>query len=256
MTIRNMFDLTDEVALATGGAGAIGSVVAKSLAGFGAHVVVADVDLNGAEEVAHQIESLDRRAMALKVDVSKQEDVHEMAHSVKNSFGRIDILFNNAGIMRRISAEELPLAEWERVIQVNLTGIFLVAQAVAVTAMIPQKAGKIINTSSMQAFVGRKRGAAYTASKSGVVGLTKVLANDWGPHNIRVNSLAPSNLDTPMTAPMLNDPERKQMALSRTPLGRLGQPEDLVGAVVFLASRASNYVTGQTLLVEGGRSVE
>ena len=256
MTIRNLFDLTDEVALVTGGAGAIGAVVAKGLAGFGAHVVVADVDLEGAEEVAHQIEQLGRKSLALKVDVSRQEETERLARTTKDSFGTIDILFNNAGIMRRYSAEELPLAEWERVIQVNLTGIFLVAQAVAVTAMIPQKAGKIINTSSMQAFVGRKRAAAYTASKSGVVGLTKVLANDWGPYNIRVNSLAPSNLDTPMTAPVLNDPERKKLALSRTPLGRFGQPEDLIGAVVFLASRASDYVTGQTLLVEGGRSVE
>lgn len=256
MTIRNLFDLTDEVALVTGGAGAIGSVVAKGLAGFGAHVVVADVDLEGAEEVAHQIEQSGRKSLAFKVDVSQQEEVERLARTTKDSFGAINILFNNAGIMRRYSAEELPLAEWERVIQVNLTGIFLVAQAVAVTAMIPQKSGKIINTSSMQAFVGRKRAAAYTASKSGVVGLTKVLANDWGPYNIRVNSLAPSNLDTPMTAPVLSDPERKKLALSRTPLGRFGQPEDLIGAVVFLSSSASNYVTGQTLLVEGGRSVE
>ena len=256
MTIRNLFDLTDKVALVTGGAGAIGSVVAKGLAGFGAHVVVADFDLEGAEEVAHQIEQLGRKSLALKVDVSQQEEAERLARTTKDSFGAINILFNNAGIMRRYSAEELPLAEWNRVIQVNLTGIFLVAQAVAITAMIPQKSGKIINTSSMQAFVGRKRSAAYTASKSGVVGLTKVLANDWGPYNIRVNSLAPSNLDTPMTASVLNDPERKKLALSRTPLGRFGLPEDLIGAVVFLASPASNYVTGQTLLVEGGRSVE
>lgn len=178
-----------------------------------------------------------------------------MARTAKNSFGAINILFNNAGIMRRSPTEEFPLSEWEHVLQVNLTGIFLVAQAVAVTAMIPQKAGKIINTSSMQAFVGRKKSAAYTASKSGVVGLTKVMANDWGPYNIRVNSLAPSNLDTPMTAPVFSDPERKKLALSKTPLGRFGLPEDLVGAVVFLSSPASNYVTGQTLLVEGGISV-
>ena len=206
--------------------------------------------------MAHQIEQLGRKSLAIKVDVSQKQEAERLARSVKDSFGTIDILFNNAGIMRRYSAEEFPLPEWEEVIQVNLTGIFLVAQAVANTAMIPQKSGKIINTSSMHAFVGRKKAAAYSASKSGVIGLTKVLANDWGPYNIRVNSLAPSNLDTPMTAAVLSDPERKKLALSRTPLGRFGLPEDLIGTVVFLASRASNYVTGQTILVEGGRSVE
>ncbi|MFC1491276.1 SDR family NAD(P)-dependent oxidoreductase [Nitrospinota bacterium] len=256
MNNREMFDLTDKVAVVTGGAGAIGSVVAKGLAEFGAHIVIADINLEGGEEVAQQVESLGRKALALNTDVSRQDEVQEMVRSVKNSFGTIDILFNNAGIIGRYPAEELPLAEWARIIEVNLTGAFLVAQAVAVTAMIPQKAGKIINTSSFAAFRGRKRGAAYASSKSGLIALTRVLANDWGKYNINVNSLAPSNLDTPMTAPALSDPERRQRAISSTPLGRLGKPEDLFGTVLFLASRASDFVTGQIVSVEGGRYSE
>ena len=256
MSFQNLFDLTGEVAVVTGGAGAIGGAVARGLSDFGAHVAVADADLKGAEEVAHQIESQGRKALAIQVDVSQEEEVQKMVRTVKDQFGAIHVLFNNAGIMRRYPAEEFPLADWERIVQVNLTGIFLVAQAVAVEAMIPQKGGRIINTASMHAFLGRKRAAAYASSKSGVVGLTKVLASDWGKYNIRVNALAPSNLDTPMTAPVLNDPAKRDEAVSKTPLGRLGHPNDLVGAVVFLASRASDFVTGQTVIVEGGRSLE
>ena len=255
MTYRTLFDLTDKVIVVTGGAGDIGRVVAEGLADFGAHVAVADINLKGAEETAHRVESLGRKALAVKVDVSRQEEVQKMVGSVKNTFGTIDILFNNAGIMHRCPSEELQLEDWQRVIQVNLTGIFLVAQAVAVSAMIPQKAGKIINTSSLAAILGGPTRAAYASSKSGIIALTKVLAAEWGKYNINVNVLAPSGLDTSMTAPAFRDPEKKRQALLKTPLGRFAEPADMIGAVVFLASRASDYVTGQTVFVEGGKVI-
>ena len=255
MTYRTMFDLTDKVVVVTGGAGDIGKVVAEGLADFGAHVAIADINLEGAEETAHRVESLGRKAMAVKVDVSRQEEVREMVGSVKNTFGTIDILFNNAGIIHRCPSEEVQLEDWQRVIQVNLTGIFLVAQAVAVSAMIPQKAGKIINTSSLAAILGGPTRAAYASSKSGIIALTKVLAAEWGKYNINVNVLAPSGLNTSMTAAAFRDPERKRQALLKTPLGRFAEPADMIGAVVFLASRASDYVTGQTVFVEGGKVI-
>lgn len=255
MEYRNLFDLTGKVALVTGGAGAIGAAVSRGLAAFGAQVAICDLDLEGAQALARELASKGRESLAVRADVSDEPQVIEMVERVRSAMGGIDILFNNAGIQSRVAAVDYPMEEWDRVIDINLRGIFLVARTVAKLAMLPRKRGKIINTTSQQAIRGRPGGSAYVSSKSGVIALTRVLANEWAPHGIHVNAIAPSSLDTPMTAPVLADPARRKAALAGIPVGRFGSGDDMVGPVVYLASAASDFMVGQTLLVEGGRSL-
>jgi NAD(P)-dependent dehydrogenase (short-subunit alcohol dehydrogenase family) len=175
-----------------------------------------------------------------------------MVNAAVNAFGRIDILFNNAGISIRGPAETFSLEDWNKIIAVNLTGMFICAQAVG-KLMIKLGGGKIINTASVSAKLGHPGNLAYAAAKHGVVGMTKVMAVEWGKYGVNVNCIGPGVIKTPMTMKAFSDPEQYQELARRVPLGRLGEPDDIIGAVVFLASEASNYVTGQTIYVEGGR---
>jgi NAD(P)-dependent dehydrogenase (short-subunit alcohol dehydrogenase family) len=240
--------LKGRVAIVTGGAMGIGRAYALGLAEEGADIVIADIDLGSAKEVAAEVETLGRRALAVKADVTKKEEVEQLVEKTVSVFGRIDILVNNAGIAQFVPTEELDKADWDRVIGVNLTGELLCAQAVA-RQMIKQKYGKIINIASTAAHRGLPGLAAYCASKGGIVALTRALAVEWAQHNINVNSVSPGSTVTPMTVGTGLDVEKE---IQRTPLARINQPEDLVGAVVFLASPASDNITGQDILVDGG----
>ena len=175
-----------------------------------------------------------------------------MADEVVRRFGRIDILVNNAGVNVPKLAVDVTEADWDRVLDVDLKGVFFTTQAVAKKAMIPQGGGKVVNIASQMGVVGYVYRAAYCSAKAGVINLTRVLAFEWAKHKINVNSVAPTFVETPLTRPMFEDKAFKDDVLSRIPLGRLGKPEDVVGSVVYLSSAAADMVTGHTLLVDGG----
>ncbi len=252
MKDRELFDLADKTAIVTGGGSGIGRRVAIALAEYGANILIADLDREAADRVVSQIASKGQKALGMKVDVTEPDDVQGMVELALQTFDRIDVLFNNVGISIRGPAETFTLEDWNRVIAVNLTGMFICAQAVG-RIMIKQGGGKIINTSSVSGKLGHPGNMAYAAAKHGVIGMSKVMAVEWGKHNINVNCIGPGVIRTPMTEAAFENRKRYQDLVSKVPMGRLGEPEDLIGVVVFLASGASDYVTGQTIYVEGGR---
>jgi len=247
------FSLEGKKAMVTGAAQGIGRALALGLARAGADVAILDMNLDGAQKVASEVRGLGRDAVALEADVSKKADVKTGISAVIEEFGRIDILVNNAGTITQIPAEKLDEESWNRVIGVNLTGVFLCCQAVG-KEMIKQGSGNIINISSFCSQVNSKGTyqASYNSSKAGVAMLTKTLAAEWAPHKIRVNAIAPGFTATQMfkrDREQLNDSD---VLLSLVPVGRFQYPEDLAGVAVFLASDASGYVTGHELVSDGG----
>ncbi|HXX93907.1 MAG TPA: SDR family oxidoreductase [Planctomycetota bacterium] len=204
------------------------------------------------QETARAVEAAGRKAFVVPLDVTRLPGIREMADAVASHFGRIDILVNNAGVNVPRLAVDVSEEDWDRVLDVDLKGVFFTAQAVAKKAMIPQWGGKIVNISSQMGVVGYTYRAAYCAAKAGVVNLTRVLAFEWARHGITVNAVAPTFVETPLTRPMFDDPAFKSDVLGRIPLGRLGRPEDIVGSVVYLSSASADMVTGHTLLVDGG----
>ena len=253
--VSSSFDVSNKVVLITGGAGAIGSSIARGYANLGAKLIFTDFNLLDAQNIAHEIKIPEPNIIVEHLDVRDQTQVQKVVKKSISHFKRIDIIFNNAGINPRIEAEDIRKEIWEEVIDINLSGMFFVAQEVAKQTMIPNLNGKIVNTSSLQGMKGAKGAAAYASSKGAIISLTKVLANEWGKYNINVNSIAPSNLDTPMTARVYTEAGSKEKASKKTPLKRLGFPEDLIGTVIYLSSSASNYVTGQTIIIDGGKSI-
>ncbi len=250
--IKSLFDLSNKVAIVTGGAGALGSTTAIGLAGYGADVVVTGRTLSTLENTIDEIEKLGRRALAIVCDVSKQEDVDQMVKITMEHFGKIDILMTAAGIARRHPAEEFPLEDYDMVMDINVKGTFLCCQAVG-KVMKEQGHGKIITVSSVRAFAGHPGGyAAYSMSKGAVNILTKQLATEWAKYNITVNSIAPTIFWTPLTQQVLEDEKLKQIFLSRIPMGRAAVTDDMTGSVVFFSSAASDFITGQILYVDGG----
>ncbi len=255
MKDKDPFGLVDRVAIVTGGGSGIGRSVAIALADYGASTVIADLDKEAADRVVSEITRRGQKASATKVDVTNPNDVQNMVRFTLEHYGRIDILFNNAGINIRGPAETYALEDWNRLIAVNLTGMFICAQAVG-KIMIKQGGGRIINTSSVSGKLGHPGNLAYAAAKHGVIGMAKVMAVEWAKHNINVNCIGPGVIRTPMTRAAFTDKQKHDELVSKVPMGRLGEPEDLVGAVIFLASDASDYVTGQTIYVEGGRTID
>jgi 2-deoxy-D-gluconate 3-dehydrogenase len=243
-----------KVALVTGAGSGLGQASAFALAQSGADVAV--TELPGKEAQARQtvemVESAGQKALAVPLDVTNLPMIGDTVDQVVRHFGRIDILVNNAGINVPRLALEVTEDDWDRVLNVNLKGVFFVAQAVAQRSMVPRGVGKIINIASQNGVIGYFYRAAYCASKAGVVNLTRVLALEWAKYGINVNAIGPTFIETPLTKPMFENAEFKADVLSRIPLGRIGKPEDIVGAVVYLASPASDLVTGHTLLVDGG----
>jgi 2-dehydro-3-deoxy-D-gluconate 5-dehydrogenase len=247
--VRELFDLTGQTAVVTGAGRGLGRAMATALASAGADVVA--VGRRPAPEVAADLARLDRRCHFISADLADPAQVESVIPRAQEAAGRIDILVNNAGLITRGPALDVPLEDWHRVLQVNLHAVFRLSQAAA-RAMIPRRRGKIINIASLMSFEGGILVSPYTASKGAVGQLTKALANEWAPHGINVNAIAPGYIATDMTRPLQGDPERNPAILARIPAGRWGTPHDLGGAVVFLASRASDYVHGHLLAVDGG----
>jgi 2-deoxy-D-gluconate 3-dehydrogenase len=245
-----LFDLSGKIALVTGNSGGIGQAMAVGLAEAGASIVA--VSASNSNETVEMIRGLGGHARQISADLSDIAGLDALFEEAVGLFGRIDILVNNAGIVRRIPAADYPLQDFLDVVELNLTSLFRLSQ-LAGRHMIERGSGKIINIASMLSFQGGGINAAgYTASKHGVAGLTKALANEWAGKGVQVNAIAPGYIETRNTAELRENPVRYQSILERIPAGRWGKPEDLKGSVVFLASAASDYVSGHILCVDGG----
>ena len=249
--VLSQFALTDQVAIVTGGSRGLGRGIALALAAAGAHVVPVSRTEADLLVVADEIRALGRRCLPVAADVTVETRVQEMVQRVVDEFGRIDILVNSAGIVIIKPTPEFPVAEWERVIRVNLEGTFLCCKEVG-KVMLQQERGKIVNISSVRGLQGRANDPAYPASKGAVNLLTKSLAIEWAQKGITVNALAPTFIRTDLNAFLLNDPATREWVLGRIPMGRVGQIWDLFGAAIFLASAASDFITGHILYVDGG----
>lgn len=261
--MNDFFDLTDRVAVVTGAGGAMGSVIAEGLASYGADVVVVGHKNKGRiPETLEAIKSKGRKALECYCDVTSQDDVDRLTREVMDNFGRVDVYVNCPGYSFRVNAEDVDIKDWDKLIDVNLTGTFRCAQSFG-RIMIEQKRGSIIIITSIAGMVALGRGqSAYCSSKHALVGLTRELAIEWGQHNIRVNAIAPCQVATEGLLKWIEDSEKSGELYegrplgvhlrSQIPLGRFAEPEEYIGPVVFLASDASSMVTGHVLAVDGG----
>lgn len=268
--IANEYRVDGKVAIVTGGGRGIGKAIALVLAEAGADVAVAARSREQIEQTAEEIRKLQRRALAIPTDVSNEEQVKELVDKVISEFSKIDILCNSAGILLFKPVAVLPgvklpgwesagdnwdkpqtLEDWDKVLDTNLTSAFLFAQAVG-PHMIKQRKGKVINISSNGAEQGISYNSAYNVSKAGVSAFTRCLASEWGPFNINVNAIAPGLTNTVMIKPLITDPKMMKDKLEKTPLGRLGEPREVALLTLFLASSASNFITGQIFTIDGG----
>ncbi len=245
------FDLTGKVAIVTGAGRGIGYHISLALARYGADLVICSRTFSELEKVKGEIEKLGRRVLIQQMDVTKIPEIYAMVKQSMKVFGHIDILINNAGVNITQWAVDVTEEAWDRVVDTNLKALFFCAQAVG-KVMIQQKKGKIINISSQTGTVAIPQRAAYCSSKGGVNQLTKLLAIEWAQYNINVKAIAPTFIETPFSKPMFEKEGFREYVLGNIPLGRVGQPEDVTGAVIYLASEASNMVTGHILLVDGG----
>ena len=251
-----LFDLSGRVAIVTGGNGGIGLGMAKGMAAAGAAVVVAGRDAAKNAAAVKELQALGGKASAIAVDVLKEESCRALIADTVKQQGRLDILVNNAGINIRKQPQEFTLAEWHQVMDSNLTSAFLCSHA-AYPEMMKAGAGKMINIGSMMSIFGASFTTAYAASKGGIVQMTKAMATAWARDNIQVNAILPGWIDTALTQRARHDvPALHDSVLKRTPAGRWGTPDDFAGIAVFLASQASDYVTGAAITVDGGYSVQ
>ncbi len=248
--ILDAFKLTGKVAIVTGCTRGLGQGMAVGLAEAGADIV--GIGRSDLAEAKRRVEQAGGKFLGIEGDLSATEIIDHIINTTVDEYGRIDILINNAGIIRRADAIDFSENDWDDVMNVNLKTLFFLSQAVAKQFIKQKTVGKIINIASMLSFQGGIRVSSYTASKSGVMGITRILANEWAAHNINVNAIAPGYMATDNTAPLREDPVRNKAILDRIPAGRWGVPDDLKGIAVFLASDASNYVNGFTIAVDGG----
>jgi 2-deoxy-D-gluconate 3-dehydrogenase len=250
MGILDSFKLNGKVAVVTGAARGLGQGLALAMAEGGADV--ATVDVIEQSETKSKIESLGRKCTTIQADLSRTADIPRIIDTTVKTLGRLDILFNNAGIIRRADLVDFSEKDWDDVININQRTVFFLSQAAARQMIKQGHGGRIVNTASMLSFQGGIRVPSYTASKSAIMGLTKLFANELAPHKINVNAIAPGYMATDNTAPLRADEKRSAEILGRIPAGRWGTPDDLKGVAVFLASAASEYVTGYTIAVDGG----
>jgi NAD(P)-dependent dehydrogenase (short-subunit alcohol dehydrogenase family) len=255
MNPGQLFDLRGRVAIVTGGSVGLGRQMAEGLAEMGANLVLCARKKERCLQAAEELQELGVQVLALACDVKQPSSIRDVAEAAVKQFGRIDILINNAGTSWGAPAEDMTLEQWNKVLETNLTGTFLFSQAVG-KVMIAQRRGKIINIASVAGMRGsppRFSAIGYSTSKAGVIMFTKDLACKWGLHNIQVNAIAPGWFPTDMSEKVIE--RNKESLLAAIPLGRFGGPNDLKGAAIFLASGASDFVTGHTLVVDGGQSV-
>jgi len=251
--INELFGLIGRVAVVTGASRGLGQYFGRALAKAGADLIITSRSLEALRPFEQEIAALGRKAVPLELDVRNLDSIARFADAASKAFDKVDILVNNAGCNVRKPAADITWEDWNLVLDTNLRGSFFVAQAIA-RLMIPRGYGRIINIGSVTSVAGFAGLGPYCASRGGIKQLTMSLADDWGPHGITVNCLAPGWFKTAQTKVLYDDPEWVSYLVDRIPLKRPGQPNDLDGAIVFLASEASRYVTGQTLLVDGGVS--
>lgn len=248
----DIFRLDGKVAMITGGSKGLGLAMAHALAGVGADIAINSRNAAEAEAAAAEVtEKHGRRALGVAADVTQPDEINRFVDRVVNELGSVDILITNAGVNVRLPTTELPLEEWQRVIDINLTGPFLCSQAV-IPHMIKKGWGRVIHVSSIMGLVGLAARPPYTASKGGIVLLTKTQALELAQQGVTVNAICPGPFGTEMNRPLLDDPEKYQAFVSKIPMGRWGEMDELDGAVIFLASQTSSFMTGTTLTVDGG----
>ncbi len=257
MTTNENGNYAGKVAFVTGAANGIGRATALAFAREGAHVVVADISEQGNQETVRMIEELGGQAIAVKCDVTRTEDVKAALDKTFETFGRLDFAFNNAGVeQKKAATAEIEEEEWDRIVDINLRGVFL-CMKYEIPLLLKQGGGAIVNTSSGAGVIGIKGGAAYTAAKHGVIGLTKAAALDYASQNIRVNAVAPGYIGTPMMDRFTGGTaEGREQVIAEEPVGRMGQPEEIANAVVWLCSDAAAFVVGHALVVDGGQTVQ
>ncbi len=254
---NDLFNLKDYCSIITGGAQGLGKYMAMALASYGSNIVIADINLSLAKETAKELKKNNIKTLVVKMDVRDENQIDQMIKSTSEAFGKIDVLINNAGICKHINSEEMSFKDWEEVIDINLNGVFKVSKAVG-REMIKKNQGSIINISSMSGIIVNtpQNPVAYNVSKSGVIMLTKSLAVEWAKYNIRVNTIAPGYMNIGVAEEFFK--EETEMArkwISLTPMGRPGEPEELGGIAVYLASKASSFVTGGVFTIDGGYTV-
>ena len=247
-----MFDLSGKVALVVGGHGGIGQAIALGFADAGADVIVSSRNIDSLQDTAKQIQAKGKKALAVSVDITDVKSIDAMVETILKTFPTVNILVNAAGLAIRKPADSFPAEDFRKVMDINTTGTFLVSQAIG-RLMIKQKSGSIINLSSVRGQYGLPADyAAYCASKGAVDTLTKTLACEWAKHNVRVNAIAPTIVETDLTKSALANPDYARMMKGRIPMGKWAMPEDMVGASVFFAAEASSFITGQILYIDGG----
>jgi NAD(P)-dependent dehydrogenase (short-subunit alcohol dehydrogenase family) len=244
-------DLGGKIALVTGASRGIGAATARALADAGCDVVLASRDQTALTEVARDVEKRGQRALVHPIDLLRLDGIAPLFERAVREFGRLDILVNNAGTNVRRPAVEFTEGEWDAVVNLNLRAAFFCAQA-AGRIMLPRRSGKVVNVASIAARVGLATGAIYAATKGGVAAFTRTLAVEWAPYNVQVNAIGPGYIRTKLTEPLFANPEWVERVTRRIPTARTGEVDDLVGTILFLASPASDYLTGQTLFVDGG----
>ncbi len=248
-----MFEVDGKIALVTGSSRGLGLVLARALARAGARVVLNGRDGERLEAARRSLEAEGFAAAAFGFDITDEAAVREAVEAIERDVGPVEILVNNAGIQHRAPLEEFPEEQWRRILDINLTGAFVVSKYVA-QRMIPRRRGKIVNICSLQSELGRRTIAPYAASKGGLKMLTRGMAVDWAQYNIQANAIGPGYFITEMTKPLAENPEFDRWYKARTPSGRWGDPEELVGALLLFCSPASDFINGQLLFVDGGLS--
>lgn len=254
MPYENLFNLTDKIALIVGAAGGLAGETSLGLAQFGATLALADIDNEGLKNVCNDLRKKGIEAWSKTVDVTNETYVESLINAVQNQFGRLDIMINFAGVAWPTPIEKINVTEFQKIIDINLRGSFLLAQQ-SLSLMLPQRSGKIILVGSVSGHIGRPFSAHYSASKGGVHAMVRTMAVEMAKNNIQINSIAPVFTLTKMSESVLLNSELKKSIISTIPMGRLGLPSDLVGAMIFLTSSASDFITGQTIFVDGGCTI-
>ncbi len=251
---EEMFDLKGKVAIVTGGNSGIGLSMAQTLAKAGVNVAIVNRRAEEGQKAADSMRDQGGEAQAFPADVSKKDEVEAVIKAVEEQMGPVDILVNSAGINIRKKALEYDLSEWQQILDINLMGTFIACQAVG-RRMVDRRKGRIVNISSIAGNIGMTDRAPYCASKGGVSQLTKVLAIEWAPYGVTVNAIGPGFIRTPLISALFKNPDFQEMVRNSTPMGRIGETEDLQGILLVLCSKAGDYITGQTIYIDGGWSV-